>query len=235
MRQPRAIPVTHKRKEKGGRQVRCAHGEKTQCFPASPCDRQCLPANKSDAAKRQGAQKGVRVGRLHRVLGCQEREETCRECASWCRHTQRSREKWAWPNLARLMKNGQESAYLAHPSLSSTAAPPHFLLPPTLGPLLPPLHPPHLPPCSRLFPLFDLRNILSTHLPLRNEDVTGCAGPDTIPTCVQQSRNPAWLFLRWLKTASKFKSLALPLTERIDLRIRIYLTCCQNWFVTNLL
>lgn len=62
VRQPRAISVTHKRKQRGGRQVRCAHGEKTQRFPALLSDRQCPPANKSDAAKRQDAQKGVREG-----------------------------------------------------------------------------------------------------------------------------------------------------------------------------
>lgn len=84
--------------------------------------------------------------------GCPEREETCRECASRFRRTQRNSKRWAWPNLARLMKNGQESAYLAHPSLSSTAAPPHFLLLPTSAPLLPPLHPPHLPSGSHLYP-----------------------------------------------------------------------------------
>lgn len=53
--------------------MRCAHGEKTQCFPASPSDRQHPPANKSDAAKRQDAQKGVRgwggMGGLPRERG----------------------------------------------------------------------------------------------------------------------------------------------------------------------
>lgn len=232
MRQPRAIPVTHKRKQRGGRRVRCAHGEKTQRFPASSSDRQRPPANKSDAAKRQDAQKGVWGGGCPELWAA-EREETCRECASRCRRTQRNRERRAWPNLARLMKNGQESAYLAHPSLSSTTAPPHILIPPTSAPLLPPLHPPHLPSGSRLYPLFDLRYILSTHLPLRNEDVTGCVGPDTILTREQHSRNPAWLFLRWLKAASKYKSLALPLMGRISLQLWIYLTSCQNRCVTN--
>lgn len=81
------------------------------------------------------------------------------------------------------MKNGQESAYLAHPSLPSAAAPPHFLLLLTSAPLLPPSQnlPRLLPPVSRLYPLFDLRYILSTHLPLRNEDVTDCVEPDAAP------------------------------------------------------
>lgn len=79
--------MTHKRKQRGGRRVRCAHGEKTQRFPASPSDRQRPPANKSDAAKRQDAQKGVRGG------GVAERVETCRECESRCRRTQRNRER----------------------------------------------------------------------------------------------------------------------------------------------
>lgn len=158
-------------------------------------------------------------------LWAAEREETCRECASSCRRTQRNRERRARPNLARLMKNGQESAYLAHPSLSSTAA--------HLG-FSPPLHPPHLPSGFHLYPLFDLRYILSTHLPLRNEDVRGCVGPDTISTRQQHSRNPAWPFLRWLKATNKYKSLALPLMGRISLQMYIYLTSCQNWSVTKL-
>lgn len=54
--------MTHKRKQRGGRRVRCAHGEKTQRFPVSSRDRQRPPANKSDAAKRQDAQKGVQGG-----------------------------------------------------------------------------------------------------------------------------------------------------------------------------
>lgn len=140
--------------EKAEEDVRRAHGEKTQHFSASPSDRHQASANKSDAAKRQDAQKGVRGGRLPRAPGCGE--ETCRECASRCSPTQRNRERRAWPNLACLMKNGQESAYLAHPSLSSTAASPHFLLPSTSAPLLPLLHPSYLPPGSRLYPLFDL-------------------------------------------------------------------------------
>ncbi|KAK5875005.1 hypothetical protein CesoFtcFv8_027540 [Champsocephalus esox] len=50
------------------------------------------------------------------------------------------REGRAGPKLARLMKNGQESAYLACPSLHSNAAPPPFLL--SLSPtLLPPPSP----------------------------------------------------------------------------------------------
>lgn len=40
----------------GGR----THTEKTRCFPASPCDGRQLPTNKSEAAKRQDAEKGIR-------------------------------------------------------------------------------------------------------------------------------------------------------------------------------
>lgn len=229
MRQPRAIPVTHRRKQRGGRRVRCAHGEKTQHFPASPNDRQRRPANKSDAVKRQDAQKGVRGRGLPRALGCRERRRVGNVWADADAHRGTER---AWPNLARLMKNGQESAYLAHPSLSSTAAPTHFLLPPTSAPLLPPLHPLHLPSGSHLYPLFDLRYILST---LRNEDVTGCVGPDTIPTRQQHKQKPCMIFPRWLKAAGKYNSLALPLTGRISLQMWIYLTWRQNQSVTNLL
>lgn len=64
-------------------------------------------------------------------------------------HTE-GRERPACPNLAHLMKNGKESAYLAHPSLPSTAAPSFFLLPITSAALLPPLHPPRLSSVSRL-------------------------------------------------------------------------------------
>lgn len=172
--------MTHKQKQRGERRVTCAHGEKTQRSPALLSDRQCQPANKSDAAKRQDAQKGVRGGRETAQGSGLPRERRHVGNVRAVTDTQRNRERQAWPNLARLMKNGQESAYLAHFSLSSTAAPPDFLLPPTLALLLPPLHPPHLPSGSHLNPCFDLRYILSTHLPLRNEDVTECVGPDTV-------------------------------------------------------
>ena len=64
---------------------------------------------------------------LHRALGCRERRDVSGMWEQMLAH--RERERRAWPNLARLMKNGQESAYLARPSLHSTAASPHFLLP----------------------------------------------------------------------------------------------------------
>lgn len=61
--------MTHKRKQRGGRRVRHAHGEKTQRFPASPSDRQRPPANKSDAAKRQDAQNDVWAGEAAQSCG----------------------------------------------------------------------------------------------------------------------------------------------------------------------
>lgn len=63
---------------------------------------------------------------LPHALGCRERRDV--SGISEQMHAHREREGRAWPNLARLMKNGQESAYLACPSLPSTATPPHFLL-----------------------------------------------------------------------------------------------------------
>lgn len=42
--------------------MRCAHGEKTQCSPASRNDRRHPPGNKSDAAKRQDGSSGGGVG-----------------------------------------------------------------------------------------------------------------------------------------------------------------------------
>lgn len=38
----------------------CTHTEKTRCFPASRCDRRRPPTNKSEAVKRQDAEKGIR-------------------------------------------------------------------------------------------------------------------------------------------------------------------------------
>lgn len=92
--------------------------------------------------------------RLPCALGCLERRRVGNVGAD--AHTQRKREgereRQAWPNLACLMKNGQESAYLARPSLHSTAAPPHFLLllAPTL--LLPPFIPSTSSACLSLIP-----------------------------------------------------------------------------------
>lgn len=39
--------------------VKCTHTEKTRCFPASRCDGRCPPTNKSEAVKRQDAEKGI--------------------------------------------------------------------------------------------------------------------------------------------------------------------------------
>ncbi|KAK5891234.1 hypothetical protein CgunFtcFv8_018508 [Champsocephalus gunnari] len=97
------------------------------------------------------------------------------------------REGRAWPKLARLMKNGQESAYLACPSLHSNAAPPPFLL--SLSPtLLPPLPPPSLftlhalptPSISPQFPHFDLCCLHASLAQIQTS--LYCLEPDTIPT-----------------------------------------------------
>lgn len=64
---------------------------------------------------------------LPRTLGWWERRDVLGMREQMLTHIER-RARRAWPNLAWLMKNGQESAYLACPSLHSTTAPPHFLL-----------------------------------------------------------------------------------------------------------
>lgn len=107
---------------------------------------------------------------LPRALGCRERRNVSGMWEQMLAH----RERRAWPNLARLMKNGQESAYLARPSLRSAAAPPHFLLPltPTLG--LPPLYLPcpFHSLCLSLIPT--LWSLLSPRRPPTNTDIS-CA------------------------------------------------------------
>lgn len=119
--------------------VKCTHTEKTRCFPVSGCDGRCPPTNKSEVVKRQDAEKGIRSDATPRSGMPREERHVGNEGAD--AHTEKG-ERRAWPNLGCLMKNGQESAYLACPPLHSTAAPPHFLLllPPTL--CLPPLYPP---------------------------------------------------------------------------------------------
>lgn len=42
------------------RVVECTHTEKTRCFLASRCDGRHPPTNKSEAVKRQDAEKGIR-------------------------------------------------------------------------------------------------------------------------------------------------------------------------------
>lgn len=65
--------MTHERKQRGGRRVMCAHGEKTERFPALPSGRQRLSANKSDAAKRQDVQKSVWGGGTAQSSGLQSK------------------------------------------------------------------------------------------------------------------------------------------------------------------
>lgn len=121
--------------------------------------------------------------RLPCALGCLERRRVGNVGAD--AHTQRKREgereRQAWPNLACLMKNGQESAYLARPSLHSTAAPPHFLLllAPTL--LLPPFNTLHVLRLS----LLDSQTLISVASPQRTflaqiQTSLHCIEPDTI-------------------------------------------------------
>lgn len=79
----------------------------------------------NQTVKRQDAEKGI-GSVVARAPGWRERRVRNEEADA---RTQRKAERdRAWPNLARLMKNGQESAYLACPSLPCASAPPHFLL-----------------------------------------------------------------------------------------------------------
>lgn len=100
------------------------HTRKTRCFLALGSDGRHPPTNKSEPVKQQDAEKGIQSDAGPSLWA--ESGETCSECESRCSHIEE--ESWACPNLARLMKNGQESAYFACPSFHSNAATLHFLL-----------------------------------------------------------------------------------------------------------
>lgn len=124
-------------------------------------DRRQPTTHKSVTVKRQDAEKWVSGGEAEPELraawrgdvsGIRERDARAEE------EEVGGGRRQAWPNLARLMKNGQESAYLACLSLPTPAPPPPrflllllFLLPGALT--LPPsnpslLHPPTFKPSA---------------------------------------------------------------------------------------
>lgn len=97
---------------------------------------------------------------LPHALGCREERRVKNVGADARTH----RKRRAWPNLARLMKNGQETAYLACPSHHSSAAPPHFLLLHTPNPL-PLLFIPYMP-FQPLLSLLDSHTLICVVFPL---------------------------------------------------------------------
>lgn len=74
----------------GQRVVKCTHTEKTRCFLASRCDGRRPPTNKSEAVKRQDAEKGIRSDATTRS-GLPREERRVRNVRADA-HTQRKRE-----------------------------------------------------------------------------------------------------------------------------------------------